>query len=63
MAVATLPFLFNTSYTIEGGNLTSTLAGEFSFSLALTADCSSSACSRTRSEPAGSVGWRPSCTG
>jgi hypothetical protein len=36
MAVATLPFLFNTSYTIEGGNLTSTLAGEFSFSLALT---------------------------
>ena len=36
MAVATLPFLFNTSYTIEGGNITSTLAGEFSFSLALT---------------------------
>ncbi len=36
MAVATLPFLFNTSYTIEGGNVTSTLAGEFSFSLALT---------------------------
>ena len=34
--MATLPFLFNTSYTIEGGNLTSTLAGEFSFSLALT---------------------------
>ena len=36
MAMATLPFLFNTSYTIEGGNITSTLAGEFSFSLALT---------------------------
>ena len=36
MAMACLPFLFNTSYTIEGGNLTSTLAGEFSFSLALT---------------------------
>jgi len=36
MAMASLPFLFNTSYTIEGGNLTSTLAGEFSFSLALT---------------------------
>jgi len=36
MAMATLPFLFNTSYDIEGGNLTSTLAGEFSFSLALT---------------------------
>ena len=31
MAVASLPFLFNTSYTIEGGNLASTLAGEFSF--------------------------------
>jgi len=36
MAMATLPFLFNTSYVIEGGNLTSTLAGEYSFSLALT---------------------------
>ena len=36
MAMATLPFLFNTSYTIEGGNLTSTLAGEFSYALALT---------------------------
>ena len=36
MAVASSPFLFNTSYTIEGGNMTSTLAGEFSFSLALT---------------------------
>ncbi len=36
MAVATLPFLFNTSYTIEGGNIVSTLAGEYSFSLALT---------------------------
>lgn len=35
MAVATLPFLFNTSYTIEGGNIVSTLAGEFSFSLAM----------------------------
>ena len=36
MALATLPFLFNTSYTIEGGNIVSTMAGEFSFSLALT---------------------------
>jgi hypothetical protein len=36
MAVATLPFLFNTSYTIDGGNLASTMAGEFSFSLAVT---------------------------
>jgi hypothetical protein len=36
MAVASLPFLFNTSYTIEGGNIVSTMAGEFSFSLALT---------------------------
>jgi hypothetical protein len=35
MAGATLPFLFNTSYTIEGGNIVSTLAGEFSFSLAM----------------------------
>ncbi|MGA3353989.1 MAG: hypothetical protein ABSD85_12500 [Acidimicrobiales bacterium] len=36
MAVATLPFLFNTSFTIEGGNIVSTMAGEFSFSLAFT---------------------------
>jgi hypothetical protein len=36
MALATLPFLFNTSYTIEGGNIASTMAGEFSFSLSLT---------------------------
>jgi len=36
MALATLPFIFNTSYTIDGGNLTSTLAGEFSFSLAIS---------------------------
>ena len=36
MGLAMLPFLFNTAYTIEGGNLTSTLAGEFSFSLAIT---------------------------
>ena len=36
MAAAMLPYLFNTSYTIDGGNITSTLAGEFSFSLALT---------------------------
>ena len=36
MAMASLPFLFNTSYTIEGGNIVSTLAGEFSFSLAIS---------------------------
>jgi 6-pyruvoyl-tetrahydropterin synthase related domain len=32
-AVATLPFLFMTSYTIYGGNIASTMAGEFPFSL------------------------------
>ncbi len=35
LAAATLPFLFETSFTILGGNLFSTLAGEYSFSLAL----------------------------
>ncbi len=35
MSVAMLPFLFNTSYTIDGGDIVSTMAGEFSFSLAL----------------------------
>ncbi len=35
MAVATLPFLFDASFTIDGGNLFSTMAGEYSFSLAL----------------------------
>lgn len=34
MCAAMLPFLFNTSYTIDGGNIASTLAGEYSFSLA-----------------------------
>jgi hypothetical protein len=34
-AVATLPFLFYTGYTIWGGNLASNLAGEFSFTIAL----------------------------
>ncbi len=36
MSLATLPYMFNTSYTIDGGNLASTMAGEFSFSLAIT---------------------------
>ena len=35
MSVAMLPFIFNTSYTIDGGNLASTLAGEFSFTLSM----------------------------
>ena len=35
MSAAMVPFLFNTSYTIDGGNIVSTLAGEFSFTLAL----------------------------
>ena len=34
-AVATLPFLFYTGYQIWGGNLYSTLAGEFSFTIAI----------------------------
>lgn len=36
LAVATLPFLFDRSFTIYGGNLASTLAGEFAFSLSLS---------------------------
>ena len=35
MSAAMLAFLFNTSYTIDGGNIVSTMAGEFSFSLAI----------------------------
>lgn len=35
LAVLTLPFLFDTSFTIYGGNLASTLAGEYSFTLSL----------------------------
>ena len=35
LAAATLPFLFETSFTIAGGNLFSTLAGEYAFSLSL----------------------------
>jgi hypothetical protein len=35
LAASTLPFLFETSFTISGGNLFSTLAGEYAFSLSL----------------------------
>lgn len=36
LAVATVPFLFERSFTIYGGNIPSTLAGEFAFSISLT---------------------------
>jgi len=36
LAVATLPFLFDYTWTIYGGNLFSTLAGEYAFSLSLS---------------------------
>lgn len=36
LAAATLPFLFEPSFSIYGGNLLSTMAGEFSFSLSLS---------------------------
>lgn len=36
LAVATVPFLFYRGYSIYGGNIPSTLAGEFSFSIALS---------------------------
>jgi hypothetical protein len=36
LAVATVPFLFERSFTIYGGNIASTLAGEFSFSIGLS---------------------------
>ena len=35
LAAATVPFLFNRGYTIYGGNIPSTLAGEFAFSISL----------------------------
>jgi hypothetical protein len=36
LAAATLPFLFDQSFTIYGGNLYSTMAGEYAFSLGLS---------------------------
>src|SRR4051794_7513172 len=36
LAVASLPFLFDRSFTIYGGNIPSTLAGEFAFSISLS---------------------------
>src|SRR4051812_25872610 len=36
LAIFTLPFLFDTTFTIYGGNIASTLAGEFAFSISLT---------------------------
>jgi hypothetical protein len=35
LSLATLPFLFTNAFTIDGGNLFSTMAGEYSFSLSL----------------------------
>ena len=35
-AVFTLPFLFDTSFSIYGGNVASTLAGEFAYSISLS---------------------------
>jgi phosphomannomutase len=36
LAVATLPFLFGREFSIYGGNIASTMAGEFSFSIGLS---------------------------
>ena len=36
LAAATLPFLFDTTFTILGGNLFSTLAGEYAYSFSLS---------------------------
>jgi uncharacterized membrane protein len=36
LALATLPFLFDATFTIDGGNLFSSMAGEYAFSLALS---------------------------
>ncbi len=36
VAGATLPFLFERSFTIDGGNIASTMAGEYSFALSLS---------------------------
>jgi hypothetical protein len=36
LAVATLPFLFDQTFTIYGGNLYSTMAGEYAYSLGLS---------------------------
>jgi hypothetical protein len=36
LAVATLPFLFDRSFNIYGGNVASTMAGEFAFSMSLS---------------------------
>ena len=36
LAAATLPYLFEPSFSIYGGNILSTLAGEFSYSLSLS---------------------------
>jgi 6-pyruvoyl-tetrahydropterin synthase related domain len=36
LAVATVPFLFDTRFTIYGGNIASTMAGEFAFAISLS---------------------------
>ena len=36
LATATMPFVFDTTFTIYGGNIASTLAGEFAFAISLS---------------------------
>ncbi len=55
--LATVPFVFDRSFTIYGGNIASTLAGEFSFSMSLSVAWSSSVCSLACSTRASTRRW------
>ncbi len=62
LAVAATVFLFDRSFSIYGGNIASTLAGEFAFSISLSASpCCSSAWSAAASRRAATARWPPCC--
>ena len=62
LAVAAVAFLFDRRFTIYGGNIASTLAGEFAFSISLSFALSTSASCSAASRPAATGRWPPCCS-
>ena len=57
LAVATLPYVFDRSYNIYGGNIASTMAGEFAFSMSLSLSLLAIGCSIRALDTGKGRGW------
>lgn len=57
LAVATLPFVFDRSFNIYGGNIASTMAGEFAFSMGLSLSLLAIGCSIRALDTGEGRGW------